>query len=61
MRGKSLVEVTEEGHFSARIGESMVGQMLDYFPSLAYFFFSVRDILTHFEEKSSFYAVHSII
>lgn len=38
-RGKSPVEVTEKGHFSARIGESMAGQMLDYFPSLAYFFF----------------------
>ena len=60
-REKSLIETAEEGRFSARTGEGMMGQMLDCVPSLTYFFFCVCDILMSFEEESSFYAVRSVI
>lgn len=35
--------MTEEGHFSARIGESVIGQMLN-FPAKPNIFFSAHDV-----------------
>lgn len=47
--------MTEEGHFSARIGKGVTGQMLTFLPNPTFFFFfSVHDILMSFEEESRF-------